>query len=78
MFGTLKERLNRWAVADAGQLKRSLDEFVFFYNAVRPHAHLEGATPMEAWNEVDPYRKPKDVQWFEAWDGLLTGFYLRR
>jgi len=33
----------------------------------------------EAWDGVDPYRhKPVAVEWFEAWDGLLTGFRIRR
>ena len=77
-FGTLKERLNLWAVENEEQLRLSLDQFEFFYNAVRPHAHLDGATPLEAWNGVEPYRKTKGVRWFEAWDGLLTGFHIRR
>lgn len=79
LFGTLKERLNQWEVAGFEALNRSLVEFSFFYNHVRPHQHLQGATPAEAWSRVDPYAVPaKQEFWFEAWDGLLQGYYLRR
>jgi hypothetical protein len=50
-----------------------------WYNAVRPHQNINGRTPLEAWMRVDPYRDaPKQAVRFEAWDGLLTGFYMRR
>ena len=79
MFGTLKERLNQWEVAGFAALNHSLSEFRFFYNHVRPHQHLGGATPAEIWARVDPYVGPvKQEYWFEAWDGLLQGYYLRR
>lgn len=78
-FGTLKERLDQWTVVSGETLQKSLDEFRFWYNAVRPHQHLAGRTPLEAWNKLDPMAKaPKSVEWFSAWDGLLTGYYLRR
>jgi len=58
-------------------LKGSLTEFRFFYNFVRPHQHLQGRTPHEAWRGVDPFaRRAKLRCWFEAWDGLLQGEYL--
>lgn len=77
LFCTLKERLDQWRVLDGRQLQTALQIFRFWYNAVRPHQNLNGRTPLEAWNGVDPYqRMPKRVEWFEAWDGLLTGFYL--
>ena len=48
-------------------------------NHVRPHQHLQSATPAEVWARVDPYVEPvKQAFWFEAWDGLLQGYYLRR
>ena len=66
-------------VAGFEALNYSLGEFRFFYNHVRPHQHLQGATPAEVWARVDPYVEPvKQAFWFEAWDGLLQGYYLRR
>jgi len=60
-------------------LNCSLVEFRFFYNHIRPHQHLQGWTPAEVWSRVDPYAQPiKQEFWFEAWDGLLQGYYLRR
>jgi len=46
----------------------------FWYNHVRPHDYLDGATPAEVWNS----RKgnPDRAKWFEAWDGLLGGYWL--
>jgi len=30
------------------------------------------------WNGIDIFTKvPKKEYWFEAWEGLLTGFYLK-
>jgi putative transposase len=56
-----------------------LGDFATWYNHVRPHQHLGGQTPVEAWDGIDPYaRKPKQVLFFDSWGGLLTGFYLRR
>ena len=79
LFGTLKERLKQWEVAGFEALNVSLGEFRFFYNHVRPHQHLQGWTPAEVWSQVDPYARPvKQEYWFEAWDGLLQGYYLRR
>ncbi|WP_152227177.1 integrase core domain-containing protein [Pseudomonas sp. SCB32] len=77
LFGTLKAKLDQWRVLDGGQLQAALQTFHFWYNAVRPHQKLNGRTPLEVWNGVDPYRRAlKRVEWFEAWDGLLSGFYL--
>jgi len=79
LFGTLKNKLDQWCVADKAQLNHALASFALWYNAIRPHQNLNGRTPMEAWAGVDPYRNaPKQALWFEAWGGLLTGFYLRR
>ena len=78
LFGTLKERLNHLAVADFAGLKLALDEFRAWYNCVRPHQHLGERTPAEAWNNIDPFcRSPKIIQYVTAWDGLLTGYFLR-
>jgi putative transposase len=77
LFGTLKKKLNQWQVANREQLNLSLHQFRFWYNHVRPHQYLEGRTPAEVWQGKDIYaNKPKREYWFEAWDGLLTGYYL--
>lgn len=79
LFGTLKRKLDQWEVAGFKALNASLGEFRFFYNHVRPHQHLQGRAPAEAWSQVDPYTRPVRREfWFEAWDGLLQGYYLRR
>ena len=78
-FGTLKERLDQLAVTSFDALNSALGEFRFFYNHVRSHQNLAGATPAEAWACVDPHStRFKQEYWFEAWDGLLQGYYLRR
>lgn len=79
LFGTLKQKLDQLEVDGFAALNSSLGEFRFFYNHVRPHQHLQGRTPAEAWDGVDPYALPvRQEYWFAAWDGLLCGFYLRR
>ncbi len=77
VFGTLKSRLDRWAVADGRELGHALDLFALWYNVVRPHHHLDGRAPMEAWSGINPYRWPRRAVWFSAWDGLLVGFHMR-
>lgn len=78
LFGTLKERLNRFKVDGRDALGMMLPEFRFWYNAVRPHQHLQGRTPDEVWQGIDPYaRAPKSGRFFSAWNGMLLGYYLR-
>lgn len=78
-FGTLKERLDQLAVASFSFLNEALAEFRFFYNHVRVHQNLDGRAPAEAWAGIDPFAdKIKKEYWFEAWDGLLRSYYLRR
>ena len=77
-FGTLKEKLDQWQVNSPEQLNGALAQFRFWYNHVRPHQNLDGRTPVEVWNGTDVFsRRPKHEYWVEAWDGLLTGFYLK-
>ncbi len=77
-FGTLKEKLDQWQVECSQQLDKSLVQFRFWYNHVRPHQHLDGKTPAEVWNSIDVFSNGfKKKFWFDAWDGLLTGYYLR-
>lgn len=78
-FGTLKQKLDRWVVPGRADLNASLAQFVTWYNHVRPHQHLQGMTPMEAWGGTHARRRPVLRRvWFEAWDGLLQGEYLQR
>jgi transposase InsO family protein len=79
LFGTLKRKLDQWEVSGFEALQGSLGEFQFWYNHVRAHQHLGGATPAEAWVGVNPFAtKIKSEHWLDAWDGLLQGYYLRR
>ena len=78
LFGTLKQKLDRIEIDTRDALVHLLGDFSIWYNAVRPHQNLAGLTPDEAWYGADPYANaPKSVHWFEAWDGLLKGYYLR-
>lgn len=78
-FGTSKHALDRLAVDSFDALNAALLEFRFFFNHVRPHQHLDGRTPAEAWAGIDPYADGfRKEGWFEAWEGLLRGYYLRR
>ena len=78
LFGTLKEKLDRFQVDGRETLASMLDEFCFWYNAVRPHQHLNGCTPDEVWHGIHPYACiPKTVQLYSGWEGALQGYYLR-
>lgn len=78
IFGTLKGNLGQWIVTEFKQLNADLNTFQYWYNHIRPHQNLDGRTPAEARNGIDPYAKPaRQEHWFEAWDGLLTGYCLR-
>ncbi len=73
MLCDLERRDDR--LTDVGEFR----DFRFFYNHVRPHRHLDGATPAEAWAGIAPGNTaPKAEYWFQSWDGLLKGYYLRR
>lgn len=77
-FGTLKEKLNQWDVDSLEQLSGALVQFSFWYNHVRPHQHLNGRTPAEVWQGKDIYKQQiKKEYFFNAWEGLLTGYYLK-
>jgi len=73
-FGTFKERINKLFVENAEQLSLALPQFRFWYNHIRVHHHLNGRTPAEAWSKT-LYNPKKQPLFFDAWDGLLTGYY---
>jgi len=76
-FGTLKQKLNHWEIDSLAQLNDALPLFRFWYNHVRPHQYLDGRTPAEVWSGDNIFqRQSKKEYWFEAWDGLLRGYYL--
>jgi hypothetical protein len=42
-----------------------------------PHRHLNGLTPNEQWNAVNPYEMlPKRIKKVSLWNGLLKGYTL--
>src|SRR5574344_46585 len=76
-FGTFKEYADL-VVFHPRRIQEALDEFRYWYGAVRPHRHLGGRTPDEAWEGTDPYaRPPTEVREVSLWDGLLKGFLFR-
>jgi putative transposase len=72
-FGTFKAKMNQIMVADAMELRLRLGEFRTWYNHIRPHQHLGGRTPAEAWNGI--CRSMAEPKFYSTWDGLLTGWY---
>jgi transposase InsO family protein len=77
-FGTLKAKLDCWEVDSREQLESALGLFRVWYNHMRPHQNLNGRTPAEIWAGIDCYANPpRQSVPFEAWDGLLAGYYLR-
>ena len=52
---TLKKWLRRRPLAaDLDELQSQLDEFVDYYNNVRPHRGIGRITPIERWNQTPP------------------------
>lgn len=72
-FGTLKRHLDAIPVADNLDLTLKLQAFRVWYNHVRPHQHLHGRTPAEAWEGRN--RSCGEPEPFVAWEGRLTGWY---
>jgi hypothetical protein len=56
-FGTFKSCSDR-VIFNAKKIQFALDEFQFWYNRVRPHRHLGGLTPQEAWTGLSPFVRP--------------------
>ncbi|WP_038213478.1 integrase core domain-containing protein [Xenophilus azovorans] len=81
MFGTLKSRLQWIRLRDGRHLDELLKTWVTWYNHARPHQHLHGWTPAQAWQGVNPFTtRPTRVTPFhpQVWRGLLTGYLIER
>lgn len=77
-FGCLKAQLGGITFSDPASLAIGLVEYRAYYNHVRPHQHLDGRTPADAWRGIDPYRQaPRRLLWFEGWGGRLRGEWLQ-
>ncbi|KRB85163.1 integrase core domain-containing protein [Duganella sp. Root198D2] len=75
LFLTLKQKLNLLVPERPQDLDSLLATFRKWYNEIRPHQHLFGWTPMEAWRGINPYlNSPKAFVPFQGWNGLLKGF----
>ncbi|MCY7297494.1 integrase core domain-containing protein [Alteromonas sp. a30] len=76
-IGTFKERINKLTIDNQLHLEHLLPDYIYWYNVVRPHSHLDGRTPMEVWQQVDVFKTGyKHAKHFEKWGGLLTGVEL--
>lgn len=78
LFGTLKAKLRAAEVNCGEQLVLALKQFRFWYNHVRPHQNLDALTPAEHWAGLRCPARFKREYWFDAWEGLLQGYYLQR
>ena len=77
-FGTLKATLNNYKIRDIQHLSLAMLEFQMWYNKARPHQHLNGLTPQQAWDRINPYqRAPKTITMFTGWEGRLKAMVLR-
>ena len=75
-FGTFKRCLRQlWEEKPNAALGATeLRAFRLWYNHLRPHQSLAGLTPAEVWNGQSE-GTGKAVR-FEAWGGVLSGFYV--
>lgn len=74
LFLTLKQRLHAWweTAGVPDDVQRDLDTFRAWYNHARSHQSLAGITPAMAWAGV--LKTSTRSRFFQAWDGILTGF----
>lgn len=54
-IGTIKDHLRSWLITDLEDLDRALLAARAWYNHLRPHQHLQGRTPAEAWAGVEVF-----------------------
>jgi len=76
LFRTVKEvmRHRRTATGLRGFSEADLRDIRTWYNHLRPHQHLAGRAPAEAWTGPEPDRR-RPARWVSDWDGLLAGCY---
>jgi putative transposase len=74
-FGTLKRSLRAAADHgyDFGDLGVEMTRFRAWYNFLRPHQHLDGRTPADAW-EGRTVRVGGGSKLYQDWGGALRGF----
>jgi transposase InsO family protein len=68
LFGTLKRCWAELAAPQRHDVHLRLAEFAHWYNATRPHQHLQGRTPIQAWLTDGPRVRWRVVHW---WGGAL-------
>ncbi|MBZ0112917.1 MAG: integrase core domain-containing protein [Thermoanaerobaculia bacterium] len=75
LIGTFKARLAPWrSTTETGSLSQAdLNIFRAWYNGVRPHQHLDGIVPAEAW--AGRSLRSSRPRIFNAWNGALSGYY---
>jgi len=67
-----------YVIRDECHLRIAVLAFQLSYNVTRPHQHLCGQTPQQAWLDIDPLKTaPRSVLAFNAWGGRLRGIVLR-
>ncbi len=76
LFRTVKEVMQHRQAANGpmGFSAADLHSIRTWYNHLRPHQHLDGRTPAEAWSGAEPNRR-RPARWVSDWDGLLAGCY---
>jgi transposase InsO family protein len=78
LFGSFKAALRQIDVPGLRGhevCQHSLDEFRLWYNHLRPHHHLDGRTPAQAWAGFRVGRKTKGMpKLVELWNGALIGY----
>ncbi|WP_082190395.1 integrase core domain-containing protein [Frateuria defendens] len=72
-FGTFKHQLDRIAITGKDELRTKLVEFRAWYNHARPHQHLHGSTPAEAWSGIA--KSTREARFVSIWEGRLTGWF---
>ncbi len=78
-FGTLKAALRDYPILDWQHLAKAMAAFRIWYNLARPHQHLAGRAPQDAWDGVDPLRVPvRHAHIVRAWGDQLRGMVMRR